>query len=55
MFVLVGGRFSVHSHMLSAGGVTLLDPSLYRELHPELNIGPCSPMATNVFLGLQNE
>ena len=37
----VGGSFSVHSHshVLSVGGVTLLDLSLYVELYPELDIG----------------
>ena len=49
-----GTIFSVCNHVLSVGGVTLLDPGLFRELHHELNIRPCSPMATDIFLGLQN-
>ena len=48
------GLFSLLSHMLSIRGVTLLDPNMFGELHPELNIRPCSPMVTSVFLGLQN-
>ena len=40
--------------MLSAKGMTLLDPDLYGELCPELDIGPSSPMASGVFLDLQN-
>ena len=53
-FVFVGGRFLLHSHMLSAGGVTLLDPDLSGELRLELNIGLHNPTASGVFLGLQN-
>ena len=44
----------MHSHMFSARGVTLLDPDLYKELRLELDIGPSSPMASSVFLGIQN-
>ena len=35
----VGGSFSVHnhSHMLSVGGITLLDLDLYGELCPEIS------------------
>ena len=52
--LIFGGRFSVHSHMFYARGVTLLDPDLYRELRLELDNGPSSPMASSVFLGIQN-
>ena len=52
----VRGSFSVHSHshVLSVGGVTLLDLDFYGELCPEISIRPSSPMAFGVFLGLQN-
>ena len=49
------GLFSLLGHVLSIGGVTLLDPNMFRELHLELNIGPRTPMASSVLLGLQNE
>ena len=48
------GPFLVHSHML-AERVTLVDPSLYGELHPKLDVGLHSQMASSVFLSLQNE
>jgi len=48
-----GGRFSVPSHVLSTEGVTLPNSDLYGELRLELDIGPSSPMASSVFLGLQ--
>ena len=51
---IFGGVFSLRSHVLSVGGVTFLDPDLYGELCPELDIGPNSPMISGVFLGLQN-
>ena len=50
----VKGHFSVRNHLLFAGEVTLLDPNMFMELHSELNIGSRSPMATGVFLGLEN-
>ena len=49
-----GPFFLLHSHMLSFGRVTLLDLDFSGELSLELNIGPSSPMASSVFLGLQN-
>ena len=49
-----GPLFLLCSHVLSFGRVTLLDLDFSRELSLELNIGPSSPMASNVFLGLQN-
>ena len=52
----VGGSFSMHSHnhVLSVGGVTLLDLDLYGELCLEISIRPSSPMASGIFLDLQN-
>ena len=50
----VGGHFPVRSHVLFPERVTLLDPGLYRELHPELNIGPHNPMASSISFDLQN-
>ena len=44
----------MYDHVLSVGGVTLLDSHMFKELHLELNIGSGSPMAIGVFLGLQN-
>ena len=37
------------NHVWSVGGMTLLGPGSFGELHPKLNIGPCGPMATSVF------
>ena len=48
------GLFSELTHVLSVGLVTLLARVVFKELHPELNIGPRGPMATDVFLSLQN-
>ena len=52
---LLRGHFLVHGHVLSTRRVTLLNPGLYGELHPKLDIGPYSLMASDVFLSLQNE
>ena len=54
---MFGGPFLPCSHVLSVlsvGMVTLLDPDLYGELSPELDIRLHSPMTSGVFLGLQN-
>ena len=50
-----GAFFLLLGHVLFVGRVTLLDLNMFRELHPELNIVPRSPMATSVFLPIQNE
>lgn len=50
-----GAFFLLLGHVLSVGRVTLLDPNMFGELYSELNIVPHSPMATGVFLALQNE
>ena len=55
MKFVLRGRFSVHSHVLSAGGITLLDPGFVWGVAPELDIKPYSPMTSDVFLSLQNE
>ena len=44
--------FSLLGHVLFIGGVILLDPNIFEELHLELNIGPRSTMVTGVFFGL---
>jgi len=45
---LFEGFFRVPSHVLSVGGMTLLGLGSFRELRPELNIGPRGPTATGV-------
>ena len=39
---------------MSFGRVALLDSDFFGELSPEFDIGPSSPMASGVLLGLQN-
>ena len=51
---MLGGHFSVRNHVLFAGGVILLDLNMFGEFHLKLNIGPRSPMATCIYLGLEN-
>ena len=51
---MLGGHFLVRSHVLSIGGVILLDLNMFRELHLKLNIRPRSPMVTGIFLVLEN-
>ena len=47
-----GAFFLLLGHVLFVRRVTLLDLNMFRELHPELNIMPRSPLATGVFLAL---
>ena len=44
-----GGLFQMPSHVWSVGGIILLGPVFFGELHPELNIRPRGPTAISVF------